>query len=115
MREALRIKQIAAIPDGFTVLSQVKDENGKKHMEDLMQSGWHYMFALIDGGEWDDDYVALYELDPVGCGDIDSGVSRIVPKQKCPNCGMEMTPHWDEKARDPLSYTCSCGAKSSKM
>ena len=96
MRERLRIKQIAAIPDGYTVLSQVEDENGKTNMEDSTKDGWHYLFALVDGGEWDDDYVAIYEMDATGCGEIDGGGYRIVPKRKCPSCGLEMTPHWDD-------------------
>ncbi len=112
MREPLCIKQIMPIADGFTVLSSVEDENGKTSMEDFTKDGWHYLFALVDGGEWDDDYVAIYEMDETGCGEIDGGVYRIVPKCKCPNCGLEMSPHWNYCSEKHLSYTCSCGARS---
>lgn len=110
MREPLRIKQILPIPSGFTVLTRVVDENGKKDMEDLTLSGWHYLFVLVDGGECQDDHVALYEMDPNGYEEIAPDGCRIVPKRKCFNCGSEMTPKWNEEAQDPLSFTCSCGA-----
>ncbi len=109
MRDPVHIKQILPITDGFCVLSPVDDGKGKTVFEDATKEGWHYMFALVDGGEWDDDYVAIYEMDSIGCGEIDVGQFRIVPKCTCPKCGCEMTPHWDENATMP-SYRCSCGA-----
>ena len=111
MRDHVRIKQILPITDGCTVLSLVEDDVGNRCFEDLSKEGWHYLFALVDGGEWDDDYVAIYEMDSIGCGEIDSSSFRIVPKCTCPKCGGEMTPRWYENASKP-SYTCACGAMS---
>ena len=111
MRDPVRIKQILPITDGFTVLSTVDDGKGKTVFEDATKEGWHYLFALVDGGEWDDDYVAVYEMDSIGCGEIDGSAFRIVPKCTCPKCGGEMTPRWYENASKP-SYTCPCGAMS---
>ena len=109
MRDQIRIKQIMPIPDGYTVLSPVHSEGGKVEICSLETQGWHYMFVLVDGGEWDDDYVSLYEMDAFGCGELCSGV-RIVPRRKCPDCGREMTPHWDrdDQSGYPLWYSCEC-------
>jgi len=111
MKDPVRIKQILPITDGFTVLSLTEDDRGNHCFEDLTKEGWHYLFALVDGGEWDDDYVAIYEMDSIGCGEIDGSAFRIVPKCTCPKCGGEMTPRWYENTSKP-SYTCPCGAMS---
>lgn len=109
MRDPIRIKQILPITDGFTVLSHIDDGHGKTVFEDATKEGWHYLLALVDGGEWDDDYVAIYEMDAFGCGEIDASAFRIVPKCVCPNCGLEMTASWDVNASIHPTYTCTCG------
>ena len=107
MRDPVRIKQLLPITDGYCVLTPVADGHGKTAYEDMTKAGWHYLFALVDGGEWDDDYVAVYEMDAVGCGEIDGSVFRIVPKRKCPYCGSEMEASWDDGKLGP-SYSCIC-------
>lgn len=107
MRDPIRIKQILPITEGFTVLSLVEDEEGNRRFEDSTRECWHYLFALVDGGEFDDDHVAVYEMDSIGCGEIDSDAFRIVPKRICRKCGGEMMPSLDGNMSKP-SYTCPC-------
>ena len=106
MNKPTTIKQIMPIEDGYTVLSRVEDGDGNSHMENLTLAGWHYMYALVDGGEYAPDVPLLYEIDPEGRGSIDDGTSRIVPKRKCPICGYEMIPTWDDEDSYPLQYSC---------
>ena len=114
MRDPLRIKQLLPITDGFTVLSAVTDENGKTAFEDLTKEGWHYLFALVDGGEWDDDYVSIYEMDPIGCGEIDGAPYRIVSNHVCPRCGRPLKVSWDVNSDPHPTYNCACGFSTQK-
>ena len=108
MSERLRIKQIIPVPEGFTVLSKVMEDDSREAIIDLTKEGWSYFVALVDGGQWEDDYVALYETEPSGWGQIASKDVWIVPKRNCSKCGQEMTPHLDFKLKIPLWYSCGC-------
>ena len=66
MDEHVRIKQILPITEGFAVLTLGEDENGFHCFHDSAKDGWHYLFALVDGGKDADDYVAVYEMDATG-------------------------------------------------
>lgn len=75
-------------------------------MANLALDGWHFMYALIDGGEYQSDVPVLYQIDTEGHGGIDDGTSRIVPNRECPVCGYAMTPVWDDEDTVPLQYRC---------
>ncbi len=109
MDEHVRIKQILPITEGFAVLTLGEDENGFHCFHDSAKDGWHYLFALVDGGEGNDDYVAVYEMDAVGYGEIDGCAYRIVPRRTCPKCDSEMTPSWDANDSWYPAYNCFCG------
>ncbi len=51
MDEHVRIKQILPITEGFAVLTLGEDENGLHCFHDSAKDGWHYLFALVDGGK----------------------------------------------------------------
>ena len=107
MKGFTRIKQIIAIPDGFTVLSAVTDYDGNnENMDDLIKEGWSYVIALVDGGECADDYVALYEIDPGGWGEICNS-AHLIRRRTCPNCNSEMTPVLIPYTDEALKYTCT--------
>lgn len=107
MRDPVRIKQLLPITDGYCVLTSVTDGHGKMVYKDMTKDGWHYLFALTDGGEWDDDRVGVYEMDAEGYGEITGSAFRIVQKRKCPYCDSEMKVSWDSSKFEP-SYTCPC-------
>lgn len=109
MDEHVRIKQILPITEGFAVLTLGEDENGHHCFHDSAKDGWHYLFALVDGGKDADDYVAVYEMDATGDGDIDGCAYRIVPKRICPKCGRDTTPSWDVNDSWYPTYNCFCG------
>jgi hypothetical protein len=106
MSMPITIKQIMPIDHGYIVLSRVEDGDGISHMENLAFAGWHYMYVLVDGGEYAPDVPLLYEIDPEGHGGIDDGTSRIVPHRKCPVCGYDMSPRWDDEDDEHLNYYC---------
>ena len=106
MRIPTTIKQIMPIENGYTVLSVVEDDEGNFHMENLTYKGWHYMYALIDGCGFMPDAPALYTISPDGIDSVDDGTSRVVPKRKCPVCGYDMTPIWDDEVAVQLQYFC---------
>ena len=107
MKDKLIIKQILPIPNGCTVLTPIEGTAGKVEMVDLTREGWSYVIALVDGGEWDDDYISLYEIDTNGDGELCNS-ARIVPIRTCLRCGQEMTPYWDVNLPIPVWYSCEC-------
>ena len=109
MDDYVSIKQILPIPEGFTVLTLGEDENGHYCFHDSSIEGWHYLFALIDGGRDADDYVAAYEMDAEGYGEIDGCAHRIVPNRACPKCDRDMRPHWEPTGATYPTYDCFCG------
>lgn len=108
MSEPIKIKQLLPITDGYCVLTPFSDEHGKTTYEDMTKHGWHYLFALLDGGERNDDCVGIYEMDAIGCGEIDGCAFRIVPRHNCPYRGSEMDVSWDDSKFEPI-YSCPCG------
>lgn len=108
MKEQLRIKQIMPIPNRYTILTPVIDELGNTVMEDLSKEGWPQVLALVDGGEWNDDYVAAYQIDLFGCGDIQDQFA-MVEIRHCPECGKRMAIHMQPNDGKSLEYRYDCG------
>ena len=91
------IKQIMPIPDDYIILTKVVDEVGNTHMLNFSPMGYRYMYALVDCHGDRSDEVDVYVIRPDGSGYIDdSGITLVVPKYKCPHCGIFMKPQVDD-------------------
>jgi hypothetical protein len=108
MKDILRIKQIMPIPNRYTLLTPIEDETGKQIMYDLAKDGWPQVLALVDGGDWHDDYVAAYQMDLTGIGDL-ADQFAMVEIRHCPECGKRMEIHMQPNDGASLEYHCSCG------
>ena len=99
------IKQIMPIPDDYIILTKVVDEVGNTHMLNFSPMGYRHMYALVDCHGDRSDEVDVYVIRPDGSGYVDdSGITLVVPKYKCPHCGIFMKPQVDD---GDMNYVCT--------
>lgn len=109
MRDLRRIKQIMPLPEDRVVLVRMMSDDKTEAFEDISRLGaFKYCMALVDGDEWNDDYVGIYEVDNSGYGEIVEE-AYLIRRMKCNSCGEEMYPKMKVGNPSSLTYFCHCG------
>ena len=97
----MKIKQLIPISNEYAVLAT--DDYDYKHIcYDRKLDDVHFFWAVLDGGEYEHDAIALIQVSEDGSYEICER-NLVVERQVCPICGQKMFPKYDIK-RTPNSW-----------
>ena len=106
--DKLTIKQLIPVSTNFSVLIP-REEEGQEVWHDYNREGMNYFWALVDGGE-EGDHIQLlsFEIFSGGMSDVRNAV--VAPRDRCPECGADVTPEVTPYEKAFLQYICPhCG------
>lgn len=104
----LAIKQFFPVPSDYSVLIPRKEE-GHDVWRDYSREGMNYFWTLVDGEE-DDDYIQLVSANVDGCNIMVVDDAVVAPRDRCPECGADVTPEVTPYEKAFLQYVCPhCG------
>lgn len=102
----MKIKQLIPISNEYAVLAT--DDYDYKHIcYDRKLDDVHFFWAVLDGGEYEHDAIALIQVSEDGSYEICER-NLVVERQVCPICGQKMFPKHSEK-HNPTSWQDCAG------
>ena len=104
----MKIKQLIPISNEYAVLAT--DDYDYKHIcYDRKLDDVHFFWAVLDGGEYEHDAIALIQVSEDGSYEICER-NLVVERQVCPICGLKMFPKPSEKHTPTSWQDCAgCG------
>ena len=104
----MKIKQLIPISNEYAVLAT--DDYDYKHIcYDRKLDDVHFFWAVLDGGEYEHDAIALIQVSEDGSYEICER-NLVVERQVCPICGQKMFPQHSEKHTPTSWQDCAgCG------
>ena len=104
----MKIKQLIPISNEYAVLAT--DDYDYKHIcYDRKLDDVHFFWAVLDGGEYEHDAIALIQVSEDGSYEICER-NLVVERQVCPIYGQKMFPKHSEKHTPTSWQDCAgCG------